>query len=306
MKSVLLTGGTGFVGSQAAAPLLARGFEVHAVSRRPPGERSEGVRWHRADLLDRAQVERLLDEVRPGFLLHFAWRVDHGKFWSAPENLDWVGASLFLARQFVRCGGTRMVMAGSCAEYDWGAGHCAERETSLGPSTLYGVCKNGLRSMVESFSARENVRFAWGRLFHLYGPNEHPDRLVPSVIRALLAGKPALCTRGEQVRDFLHVADAAEAFVALLDSGVTGPVNVVSGRPVSIREMVFAIADRLGGRERVRLGAVPLPEGDPPVLTGATDRLYNEVGWRPRTELDEGIRRTVAWWKERKRRGTAE
>ena len=94
---------------------------------------------------------------------------------------------------------------------------------------------------------RRGISFAWGRIFFLHGPGEHPDRLVPSVTRALLAGEPARCTDGRQVRDFLHSSsDAAHAFAALLALRVEGPVNIASGRGCRSRELVGWIGDALG------------------------------------------------------------
>ena len=140
---------------------------------------------------------------------------------------------------------------------------------------------------------------AWGRLFLPYGPHEHPARLVPSVIRALVERRPARCTHGEQVRDFLYVEDAANAFVSLLDSEVTGALNIASGRPIAIRDLVLKIADALDGRELVELGALKTNPAEPAVLLAGIDRLTSEVGWKPAYTLDQGLDRTIEFWKNR-------
>ena len=93
-ERVLVTGASGFVGRMVLAPLAGRGFEVHAVSRRPP---AGGATWHQADLLDGAEQHRLLRDIRPTLLVHAAWYVEHGRFWTAPENADWLEASAALA-----------------------------------------------------------------------------------------------------------------------------------------------------------------------------------------------------------------
>lgn len=297
MKRVLLTGAGGFVGRRCLAPLTEAGYEVHAVGRRPGAHASvdaPSLRWHAVDLLDARAVSALVAEVEPTHLLHLAWYTEHGKFWTAVENLSWVGASLKLFESFAAAGGRRVVAAGTCVEYaPEGDAPCSEASTPLAPTTLYGACKHATHVALEAFARQASLSAAWGRLFFPYGPGEPPGRLVPSVARALLAGEPALCTHGRQVRDFIHVEDAATAFVALLGSGAEGAVNVGSGQPVALREVVERVAAHTGRPDLVRLGARPAPAGEPPSLYADARRLRAEVGWAPRYELDEGIAATV-------------
>ena len=303
-RRVLLTGGTGFVGRHAPAALVARGFEVHAVSRapHPDPDGADGVRWHAADLLAPGAAEALVQRVRPTHLLHLGWYVEHGVFWHSAENLRWVGATLELLRTFAEAGGRRAVFAGTCAEYAWGEpGDCTEGVTPERPATLYGASKLALRDLAVAFGRRAGVSIAWGRLFLLYGPHEAPGRLVPSVVRALLAGEEARCSHGEQLRDFLHTADAADAFAALLDSTVEGSVNVASGEPVRVRDVVETLAADVGRPDLLRLGAIGSPPGDPSTLTAHVARLRDEVRWRPRYELRPGLASVVAWWARRNR-----
>jgi len=292
MKRVLVTGAGGFVGRNCIAALLARGFEVHAVGRAPQVRKGEAV-WTRADLLDPAQVERLMGTVRPSHLLHLAWTSKHGEYWHSPENYRWVCAGIHLARAFHQAGGERMLGVGTCAEYDWRYGFMNEDVTPRNPATPYGVCKNALFELWSSMAAQAGMSFAWGRLFHLYGPGEQSGRLVPGVARALLAGREAPCSDGAQVRDFLHAADAGEALAALLDSLVSGAVNVASGRPVSVRDVVERIAGIIGRHDLLRLGALPRAQNDSPLIVADVRRLTLEVGWSPRYSLNDGLAHTL-------------
>jgi nucleoside-diphosphate-sugar epimerase len=296
MKRVLLTGARGFVGRHAAEPLRERGFDVHAVTSRA-GAGEPGVTWHRADLLDARQVEPLLAGVRPSHLLHLAWFVEHGRFWDAPVNVAWVAASLQLAGAFLRHGGRRLVIAGTCAEYDWSGGVCDEADTLTVPGTLYGAAKLSVWTALNVLAPRTGLSAATGRLFHLYGPDESPGRLVPAVVRSLLAGRETPCSDGTQVRDFLHVQDAAAGLVALLDSNVTGPVNVASGDAVEVRQVIRTLAGLMDREHLVKFGALPQRAGDPPVLVAHTTRLRDEVGWAPALTLEGGLAATVAWWR---------
>lgn len=300
MRRVLLTGATGFVGRHCPAELLSRGFEVHAVSSRevPAGDASR-VAWHRADLLEPGAARGLVGRLRPTHLLHLAWYAEPGRFWTSTENFRWVQASLELFEAFAAAGGRRVVAAGTCAEYEWGGGGpCVEARTPLRPATLYGACKHGLRVMLEAFAAQERLSAAWGRIFFLYGPHEDPRRLVSSVTRALLEGRPARCTHGRQVRDFLHAADVASAFVALLDSEVEGAVNIASGEAVTLKEVIGTLGELTGRGDLIELGAVPAPAGEPPVLVADVGRLREEAGWAPGRDLRAGLAETVAWWRE--------
>ena len=290
-----MTGATGFIGRQALAPLRERGFEVHAVARRR-GEDGDAT-WHEADLLEPGEAERVVDAARPTHLLHFAWFAVHSEYWVSLENVRWVEASLRLLRAFHGRGGARAVFAGTCAEYDWDYGWCSEDVTPLRPRTLYGVSKNALREVVDAFASQTGLSTAWGRIFFLYGPYEHPARLVSSVSRALVAGEPAPASHGRHVRDFLHVADAADAFAALLASDVLGAVNVASGEPRTIMSVLKVVGDVVQRPDLLQIATLEASPNDPPFLVADIRRLRNEVAWRPTRTFEQGIAETVEWWR---------
>ena len=298
MKRVLVTGGSGFIGRHSLAPLVRAGYEVFAVlpDWETAPELGATVKWRSADLLDKTRTERLLEEIRPSHLLHFAWNVEPGKYVSSPGNLLWTSCSLALLHCFAGCGGRRVVMAGTCAEYDWRRGFLSEHVTPCKPATLYGACKHALRVAGEAFAKEVGVSWAWGRIFFLYGPYEDPGRFVASVARSLLRGEPARCTHGGQVRDFLHVQDVATAFVALLDGDVQGAVNIASGQGVTLKEIALTIARRLRKERLLEFGALDPPANDPPRLVGDASRLRNEVRWSPAFSLDRGIAHAITWW----------
>lgn len=297
MNRVLVTGATGLIGWHTLPLLTAAGYEVHALSSGPPPSDALTASWHQADLLDQEQVKDVLEVIQPTHLLHLAWYTPPGKYWDALENFAWVRASLVLAELFIAQGGQRLVSAGTCAEYDWRYGYCSEAVTPLASATTYGVCKNALRELLDALAMRTGVSSAWGRVFLLYGPREHPNRLVSSVALALLDGRPALCSHGKQLRDFMYVEDVAAAFVALLGSEVVGAVNIASGAPVKVSDLVYTLADQQGRRDLIQLGAMPTPPNEPRLLLADTTRLEEEVGWVPRYTHEHGLAQTLAWWK---------
>jgi len=296
VKRVLVTGAGGFLGTHCLAALVARGWsDVHAVSR--SAGREPGVTWHTCNLFDADDLAALMRSVKPTHALHFAWCTTPGEYWTSPENLRWVAASVTLLEEFARSGGRRFVAAGTCAEYDWQHGFCSEQTTPLAPGSPYGSAKHAFQILLSSFGPVLGVSTAWCRIFFPYGPYEHRERLVPYVIRSLLGGEPALCTSGEHRRDFLYAGDVTDAFAALLESDLAGAVNIGSGEPVAVKSLVAAIGERIGRPELIRLGARPLPASEPDLLVADVRRLRDELGWRPRTALTQGIEASVEFWK---------
>lgn len=274
------------------------GHEVHAVGLPSADDVSLNCAFHRADLINGNGIGDVIHQIKPSHLLHLSWCTQPGKYWTSPENLAWVRASLSLFEQFVEAGGSRVVAAGSCAEYDWQYGFCSELLTPLRPDTLYGQCKNSLNSILQTYARQSGISAGWGRLFFPYGPNERPERLVPSVIGSILRGETARCTAGTQIRDFIFVEDAARAFVALLESDFSGAVNIGSGQPISVKDMATRLAEKLGRPDLVQFGAIENRTAEPPLLVADTRLLLAETSYSPRESLDSGLDKTIAWWRE--------
>ncbi len=308
MTRVLVSGAAGFIGLPVVGQLVRHGADVHAISRRPAPQETLGAHWHQADLADDAAVDELMNELAPEQLVHLAWYTNHGRFWQAPENLDWIGHSLRLLRAFVHHGGRRLVMLGSCAEYDWLTADrpLSEARTRLAPSTLYGVAKDALRRVAAAYAEQEQVELAWARPFFLYGPGESSARLVPSVIRSLLADEIMEVSAGGQVRDFTYVEDIAGAVVALLESHVVGDVNIASGTGVRVGEVIELIAQMIGSSAPLHSGRPSGRPGEPSSLVADIARLRDEVGYRQRWTLAAGLEATIRWWEtDGGRSGTA-
>jgi nucleoside-diphosphate-sugar epimerase len=222
-------------------------------------------------------------------------------FWNSSENLDWIVSSKLLVNAFIEAGGERIVGAGTCAEYDWGTSDqwLDEKTTPIKPFSLYGQCKYAFRKSLFTVAEHHKVSAAWGRIFFLFGPHEGPKRLVSSAIISLLQGQPFEASTGDQLRDFLHVDDVAKAFVALLDSEVSGDINIASGQESSVAE-VLTILGRLTGRpELIRLGAKPKQPTEPPRLVASVRRLREELGITFSHSLETRLAETVEWWRGR-------
>lgn len=284
-RRVVVTGGSGFIGRPAIAALRARGLEPHLLGRSPVGD----APFTEVDLLDRAAAAEAIRALAAPRLLHLAWTAEPGRFWTSPDNLDWVAASLGLLRAFAEAGGRRAVMAGTCAEYDWTAGGRLDEALSpCAPATLYGIAKDALFRVAAAYARGAGVSLAWGRVFFLYGPQEKRGRLMGDAVDALRAGRPFPSTAGRQRRDFLHVEDVAGAFAALVDSGAEGAVNIGSGTAVAVADILGEIARQCGAADLLRLGALPDRPDDPPLIEAADARL-RAAGFVPRIALAEGV-----------------
>jgi len=279
---VLLTGGSGFIGRHVATALRDRGHEIIAP-------RSAEV-----DLLAADGPRAVVATARPQVLVHLAWYAEHGRFWEAAVNDDWARATIALIDAFAAAGGRRAVLAGSCAEYLWDGARCDERTTPIVPASRYGRAKDAARRGTEQIVHERGLSLAWGRIFFTFGPGEPSARLVPSVASSVLRGRVAQMTHGEQVRDWLYVEDLADAFAALIESNVDGPVNLAAGTEVSLRTLALAVARAAGNEALVRPGALPVRPGEPERIVASSQRLREEVGWEPRIGLDEGLVRMLA------------
>lgn len=309
-RTVVITGGMGFIGRHAVAGLVDRGFAVHILTRsvphdlnHPMKEHGSAVRIHQIDLHNTDKATPLIRRIRPSHLLHCAWDVRHGLFWSSPENLDWIVTSKLLLQAFIDAGGKRFVGVGTCAEYDWDGRDLllTEATTKLLPVTMYGQSKLAFRKSLNTLSQHHGISAAWGRPFLIFGPHEGPKRLVSSAIVSLLKGDEFLASAGDQIRDFSDVRDVAAGFVALLDSQVTGDVNIASGEARSVASVLMQIGELLGRTELVKLGARPRAPGEPSRLVASVERLRKEVKWKPTSSLESRLAETVEWWKGQER-----
>jgi len=301
---VLVTGAGGFIGSHLTRRIACEGDSVWAVT--SPGESTgrladvlDRVSVLAADLRDARAVQDVVCAVRPDCAVHLAWYLTPGKFWTAPENLECVAMSLTLVEALARAGCKRLVGVGTCFEYDSDYGFLSESITPCRPSSLYGVCKNATREILQAYCRKAAMQFAWARIFHLYGPAEAEARLVPAVILALLNGQVAKCTHGEQIRDYLHVEDVASALWAITKSEYCGAVNLGSGQPVKVRRIVETIAHYLEREKDVAFGALPADPKESPLLVADVRKLANEIGWKPALTLEEGVAKTCEWWRTR-------
>ncbi len=151
--------------------------------------------------------------------------------------------------------------------------------------------------MTEALAVLAGAQAAWGRLFHLFGSNEHPARLVPSLIRPLLQGQRATCRAGQHERDFLHVADLGDALAALVLGTASGPVNLGSGQRWRLGDFAREIGRVIGRPDLVNVEVAEDTPQNPRMLVPDLRRLQDEVGWQCRSALQVRLQETIGWWR---------
>ena len=149
------------------------------------------------------------------------------------------------------------------------------------PSELYSTCKHAARLVSERLAAAAGASFAWARVFHLHGPGEDRPPAGPDGGRQASPGKPIELTPGDQVRDYLRVEDVADAVAHLAISEATGTVNVCSGVPVRLRDLLLSVAGVVGRPDLLRFGAIPCRTGERMCIVGVPGTLRS-LGWSPR------------------------
>jgi nucleoside-diphosphate-sugar epimerase len=292
---ILVTGASGFLGQHCVRASADKGHHVIALNRTgiTPAGATESLP---ADLLSADEVAKAVKAARADVLIHFAWHCDPRDRWHTLANLDWLKASIDLARCFAEQGGKRFLFVGSCAEYDWSSSVLSETATPLRPATLYGASKAAAGMALSAAAGALGLSFAWPRVFFCYGPGEPPGRLVSDLLAGLSRGDPVKCTDGEQQRDFMHAADIGAAIAAVATSSLQGPINIGSGQAVPVRDVIHLVASALGQQSLVKLGVIARPADDPPRLVAEIGRLQS-LGFRPRFDLSSGVRDTVANWR---------
>lgn len=274
-KRILLTGSTGFVGTQVLRELTRRGMSVVVVVRSGseakvssiPGVDSvistpdlfqEGCDWwrHACAGVDTA--------------VHAAWYAEPGEYLQSPKNIECLMGTVALARGAAEAGVRRLVGIGTCFEYELSGGLLTV-DTPLRPLTPYAGAKAAAYLALLHCLPAMGVEFAWCRLFYLYGEGEDERRLVPHIRNRLAQGEPAELTSGNQIRDFLDVEEAAKKIVDVADGTAQGAMNICSGIPTSVRQLAERIADEYGRRDLLRFGARPDNLVDPPCVVGASE-----------------------------------
>lgn len=301
----LVTGATGFVGSWLLGRLIADQHSV-AILTRPTsntwriGSCLSHVHQIEGDLIGIENSSASIQKFAPEVVFHLAWTGGNSsKFLNDISQVySNVPGTLELMRITAEAGATTFINFGSCVEY--GEYRVPVRESDpVHPKNLYGSAKYSVEQLMQHMAPSLGIRFSSLRLFWAYGPADEPARLIPSLIMKLLKKEHLPMTKGEQLWDYLYIEDAVEAIMSVMNtSSAEGIFNLGSGRPQPLRLIGEKIAAFVANGSVPSFGDIPYRPDQVMHLEADITRLQQATGWNPRVSLDEGLKATVAWYKE--------
>jgi nucleoside-diphosphate-sugar epimerase len=314
--SVLVTGGTGFVGSHLVRRLAETGRRVHLLMRAGSSlwrleDVAPRVTLWQGDLMDLASMKRCMLGSRPGIVFHLAGSTA-GRRWT--EDMGVVDASidvnlrgtmaLMRALQETDSPVRRVIRTGSLFEYGLGPLPFDEGQREL-PVSPYSASQVATMAFLQA-AIRSGIRLpvVTLRLGWVYGPGGPPEFFVASLIMHCLEGRDFGMTNGEQKRDLVYVEDVVDA--CLMASTTECPageiINIGGGRAYPLREVAEMILQKTGTGVSLNIGALPERVGDVGDAYCDNGKAKRVLGWSPRTTLDDGLDRTIAWYSEHRNR----
>lgn len=276
---IAVTGAGGFVGRYVLAELAKRGMDPVAVIRGagrlkvplPPG--------HIVEMdLSTAGAEAYERLGRPDVLIHLAW--DGLPNYKSLHHFETELPSQYrFLKAMVEAGLPSLFVTGTCFEYGMQSGPLSEAAETH-PTNPYGFAKDALRRQLQYLQAVMPFRLAWGRLFYVYGEGQHEGSIYPQLKAAVLRGDKFFnMSQGEQVRDYIPVAEVAVRIVSLATSGLDiGPVNICSGKPNTLRNLVEGWLREKAWNISLNLGHYPYSDHEPMAFWGVPDRLDAILG----------------------------
>lgn len=300
----LVTGATGFIGSHLVRYLLSKNVVV-AILMRPSGdpwrikEMLSSVKIIQGNLGTIEQSRDMIQSFAPETVFHLGWHGvgDHYRDDPAQVSQNLYG-SLKLVEIATAAGCQRWLGLGSQAEYGRCDGAVTE-DFPPQPTTLYAITKLSTCLLTQKLCEMYGMTFSWLRLFLPYGPAGIVDQLIPYVISVLLRRQKPALTEGKQRLDYLYVEDVVEAiWQAAIAPGAQGIFNLGSGEAHSIRSIAERIRDLIDPGLPLGFGELPYRPDQVMHLQADISRLKQATRWSPQVSLDEGLPRTVEWFRE--------
>jgi nucleoside-diphosphate-sugar epimerase len=313
--SVLITGGTGFLGSHLTRQLMRQGARPHLVAR-PESSFHRLADVHPAPdstLLELGDADALgacVGRVRPDIVFHLAGTTAGRRSGAQSDTpaavrsrsyeVNLTGTLRVLEAVMREAPAARVIRTGGLAEYGMAPVpfHEDQREQ---PASAYAASQVAATHLGQAFAREHGVSVTTIRPALVYGPAQSESFFIPSLIAASLEGRPYEMSSGEQTRDLIFVDDAVDALIrAASATGLSGVViNAGSGREYRIRDVAELIVAQTGGHTVLRHGRAPGDSGDLQRLFCDCERARRLLGWTAVTALDDGLGRTIAWYRAR-------
>lgn len=244
----MVTGATGFIGKNVLPHLKKMNFEVVGLynnSSQAGLKENSDIRWEKCDLFDLSRQLKILKKHRPTHLLHLAWDVSPGKFWTSVNNIRWLSVSTELFRNFCESGGSHFICAGSIAEYDWKSRELNEEITPFEPETLYGQCKRNLYWILTHLQKTHypEVSIVWPYIGYFFGSGEPVNKLISLLIKKIRNKETISLLPEDTIRSYAHVRHLGKILseLAVLNDKQIN-LNISANNKVKLKDIVNYIA----------------------------------------------------------------
>lgn len=286
---IFVTGGTGFIGRPLVANLIKKGHELLILSRKSH-KSSKNLKFVKGDLggnLWQSEVRRF----KPDACVHLAWQdLPNYDAQTSRRNLF---QSLNLYNFLAEIGCKKILTAGSCSEYGMQKGKLSE-ESQVRPLNAFATAKNTLNLLGTEIAREKDIKFIWTRIFFCYGPGQRETSLLPSLINYKKTGKAPKIAEPDTQLDFIFVEDIAEAITKLLENAKTsGNYNIGSGKLTSISKIVKITGKLLGKEKEFEKLISHKSKAKWSDFYADISKIRKEIGWKPKTEIEEGIKKTI-------------
>ena len=303
MKSAVVTGPTGAVGTALCALLLEQGMTVYAVVR-PNSKRTanlpQGVKIVSCDIMELNQLaDRIGGNVDAFFHLAWAHTIGEGRN-DMQAQIENIRCAVDAVQTAAKMDCKVFIGAGSQAEYGRTEGMLTTK-TPCFPENGYGMAKLCAGEMTRVECAKLGVRHVWVRILSVYGPHEDEMSVISAAIRKLLCGEKPPLTQGIQLWDYLYAKDAARALFLLSQKGKDGSVYPLgSGQARPLREYIEILRDAIDPELPLGFGEIPYGGQQVMHLQADITDLMHDTGFIPETPFEDGIRKTIASYRKTK------
>lgn len=307
MERVLITGGTGFIGSNFVHKFVTLNYEVHLIVRDISRlGRIESVKdkvfLHEINMLNERDVFECVKKINPNIILHFAAYGAHQGY--QDEIVTTIETNLLATINLLNaCKNINFkcfINAGSSSEYGEKK-HPISEEDLPEPNNLYGITKVASTFYCQHLAKTRGLPIITMRLFSPYGYFEGGDRLMPNIIRAALNDDVFNAPSPFIVRDFIFIDDVLDAYLKAITNADTikGHIlNVASGVQYSIGDVVTTIERILDKRINVVYGEITPRQNEPKIWVANISKIKNLLKWTPTISLEQGLRKNIEWFKE--------
>lgn len=299
MENVIITGGSGFVGSNTVQYFLKQGVNVLSVDRADKGAyEADGLTHLQCDVFNSEKLKKNLPVGKYDTFIHFAWAGSAGPA-RADYNLQMKNAlmtveCLKIAKEI---GCSRFVCAGSIMEYEVEAAiHTQGSHPGMG--YIYGMGKHIAHCMCKSVAADIGIDLVWPMITNAYGVGELSPRFVNTTIRKIINGEPLQFTAATQNYDFVYVTDVAKAFYLIAKNGKPFCEYMIgSGNARPLKEFILEMQQSLAPEAKLIFGDIPFTGTNMPLNTFSTEETERDTDFKAEISFAEGTKKTMEWLK---------